>query len=123
MVGKMLIAGEWVTSNGEALMPVVSPFDGSKLGEVPRGSREDARRAIDAAREAFDHGPWPRLPPRARGEVFLKVAQLLTQRLPQLAELESRNQGKTIKQAADGDLPFSVDNLVFYAGAGRTLDA
>src|SRR5580658_10195028 len=123
MVGKMLIAGEWVTSNGEALMPVVSPFDGSDLGTVPKGNREDARRAIDAAREAFDRGPWPRLPPRARGEVFLKAAQLLSQRLPQLAELESRNQGKTIKQAADADLPFSVDNLIFYAGAGRTLDA
>jgi len=89
---------------------------------VPRGSREDARAAIDAARRAFDHGPWPRLPPKARGELFLKVAQVLTQRLGELAEMESLNQGKTIKQAADADLPFSIDNLVFYAGAGRMLD-
>ncbi len=123
MAVKMLIGGEWVAAKGEATTAVVSPYDGTKLEEVPRGSRDDARRAIDAAREAFDHGPWPKLPPRARGEVFLKVAQILTQRLPQLAELESRNQGKTIKQALDADLPFSVDNLVFYAGAGRTLDA
>jgi betaine-aldehyde dehydrogenase len=119
----MLIDGEWVAATDEATMPVVSPFDGASLGTVPRASREDARRAIDAAREAFDRGPWPRLPPRARGEVFLKAAQLLAQRLGALAELESRNQGKTIKQAADADLPFSIDNLVFYAGAGRTLDA
>ncbi len=104
-------------------MSVMNPYDASKLDDVPRGSREDARRAIDAAREAFDRGRWPKLPPRARGEVFLQVAQLLTQRLPQLAELESRNQGKTIKQAADADLPFSIDNLIFYAGAGRTLEA
>jgi betaine-aldehyde dehydrogenase len=123
MAVKMLIGGEWVAAASEATSPVVSPYDGTKLEDVPRGSRDDARRAIDAAREAFDRGPWPRLPPRARGEVFLKAAQLLSQRLPQLAELESRNQGKTIKQAADADLPFSVDNLVFYAGAGRTLDA
>ncbi|MGA9839817.1 MAG: aldehyde dehydrogenase family protein, partial [Thermoplasmata archaeon] len=123
MVSKMLIGGEWVAATGEATTPVVSPFDGARLDEVARGSREDARRAIDAARTAFDKGPWPRLPPRMRGEVFLKVAQILTQRLPELAALESRNQGKTIKQAADGDLPFSVDNLIFYAGAGRTLDA
>ena len=119
----MLIAGEWVKATSEATMPVASPFDKSSLGTVPKSSREDARRAIDAARDAFDRGPWPRLAPRARSEVFLKAAQLLQQRLGEVAELESRNQGKTIKQAADADLPFSVDNLVFYAGAGRTLEA
>ena len=119
----MLIGGEWVAASGGATMPVVSPFDRSSLGTVPKSTREDARRAIDAAREAFDRGPWPRLPPRARSEVFVKAAQLLQERLPSLAELESRNQGKTIKQAADADLPFTVDNLMFYAGAGRTLEA
>ncbi len=123
MALKMLIGGEWVAASSEATVPVVSPYDASRLEEVPRGARDDARRAIDAAREAFDRGPWPRLPPKARGEVFLKAAQILSQRLPQLAELESRNQGKTIKQAQDADLPFSVDNLVFYAGACRTLEA
>jgi betaine-aldehyde dehydrogenase len=123
MARTMLIGGEWVAAAGDATIPIASPYDGSGLGEVPKGTREDARRAIDAAREAFDRGPWPKLPPRARGEVFLKAAQLLTARLPQLAELESRNQGKTIKQAADADLPFSVDNLVFYAGAGRTMES
>ncbi len=118
----MFIGGEWEAAASGAATTIVSPFDGAALGTVPKGGREDARRAIDAARESFDSGPWPRLPPRARGEVFLKVAQLLTQRLSELAELESRNQGKTIKQAADADLPFSIDNLVFYAGAGRTLE-
>ncbi|HYK94109.1 MAG TPA: aldehyde dehydrogenase family protein, partial [Thermoplasmata archaeon] len=102
---------------------ITNPFDGSVIAEVAKGGRGDMRAAIDAAREAFDRGPWPRLPPRARGEVYLKAAQLLQSRLPQLAQLESRNQGKTIKQAQDADLPFSVDNLVFYAGAARTLDA
>ena len=119
----MLIGGEWVAATSEATIPVFNPFDRSLLGTVPKSAREDARRAIDAAREAFDRGPWPRLPPRARAEVFLKAAQLLTERLGSIAELESRNQGKTIKQAADADLPFCVDNIIFYAGAGRTLEA
>jgi len=119
----MLIGGEWVEASGGETMAVSNPFDASSLGTVPKGSREDVRRAIDAAREAFDKGPWPKLPPRARGEVYLKAASLLQQRLREVAELESRNLGKTIKQAADADLPFSIDNLIFYAGAGRTLDA
>lgn len=119
----MLIDGEWVAATGGATQTVVSPVDGSTVGVVPKASREDMRRAIDAARRAFDQGPWPRLPPRARAEVFLKAARLFGERAAAVAELESRNQGKTIKQAADADIPFSIDNLVFYAGACRTLDA
>ncbi len=119
----MFVGGEWVRSASASTMPVLSPFDGADLGTVPRSTREDIRRAIDAAREAFDRGPWPRLPPKTRSEVLLKTSQLLAQRLGEIAELESRNQGKTIKQAADADLPFCVDNLAFFAGACRTLDA
>jgi betaine-aldehyde dehydrogenase len=123
MTQKMLIGDEWVAASGEGTTSVVNPFDGTTIDTVPLGSREDARHAIDVAREAFDRGPWPRMTPKARGDVFLKLAQILTQRIPDLAQLESRNQGKTIKQAADGDIPFSIDNFVFYAGAGRTLEA
>lgn len=123
MAATLLIDGEWVGAVDGATQSVASPFDGAPVGEVPKAGREDARRAIDAARRAFDKGPWPRLPPRARGEVFLKAAAILQQRAAAIAELESRNQGKTIKQAADADIPFAIDNLVFYAGAGRTLDA
>ncbi len=118
----MLVGGEWVPAANGATMPVVSPFDRASLGTVPRATREDVHKAVDAAREAFDRGPWPRLPPRGRSEVFLKAAALLQERLGAIAELESRNQGKTIKQAADADLPFAVDNISFYAGAGRTLE-
>ncbi len=60
---KMWIGGEWVHAEKEATYPVTSPFDGSTIATVPKGSRNDARRAIDAAREAFDRGPWPKLPP------------------------------------------------------------
>jgi betaine-aldehyde dehydrogenase len=119
----MEIDGESVPASSGATIPVVNPFDGSSLGTVPKGGREDARRAIDAARAAFDRGPWPRLPPRARSEVLLRAARILQERLAELAELESRNQGKPLKQAADADLPFCIDNLSFYAGAARTLDA
>jgi betaine-aldehyde dehydrogenase len=123
MAEKMLINGEWVPSHSEATGKIASPFDGKPVAEVAVGAREDARAAIDAAREAFDKGPWPRMPPRARAEIYLKAARILTDRAGAIAELESRNQGKTIKQAADADIPFSIDNFVFYAGAGRTLDA
>jgi betaine-aldehyde dehydrogenase len=120
---QLFIGGAWVDAEHGATAPVSSPFDGRPVAEVAVATRPDARRAVDAAREAFDRGPWPRLPPRARGEVFLRAAQLLSARQAEIAALETRNQGKTIKQALDADIPFAIDNLVFYAGAGRTLSA
>ena len=119
----MFIDGEWVEAKGGATTPVVNPFTGKSMATVPKASREDMRKAIDAARRAFDRGPWPKLPPRARGEVFLKAAKLLTDRAAAISELESKNQGKTIKQAADADIPFAIDNLIFYAGACRTMES
>jgi betaine-aldehyde dehydrogenase len=123
MEPQMFIDGDWTPAASGARFPVVNPFTGRQLAEVPKGAREDARRAVDAARTAFDRGSWPHLPPRARSEVFLKAAQLILARASALSELESQNQGKTIKQAADADIPFAIDNLIFYAGAGRTLEA
>jgi betaine-aldehyde dehydrogenase len=122
MANQLLINGEWVDAAKGATQEVVTPTNGAVIATVPKGTREDVNAAVDAARHAFDKGPWPRLAPRARAEVYLKVAALLQQRAASIAELESRNQGKTIKQAADADIPFSIDNFVFYAGASRTLD-
>ncbi|EQD45544.1 Aldehyde dehydrogenase domain protein, partial [mine drainage metagenome] len=111
MAERMWIDGTAEAAESGATFPIVRPVDGATIAEVPLGGRADARRAVDAARRAFDRGPWPRWTPKARGEVFLKAAALLTARLGPLAELESLNQGKTIKQAADADLPFAIDNL------------
>src|SRR5215472_9631927 len=103
MPSRMFIAGEWTDAHSGKSTPISSPYDGKTVDTVPLGARDDVRAAIDAARDAFDKGPWPRLPPRARGEVYLKAAKILTERTAEIAALESRNQGKTIKQAADAD--------------------
>jgi betaine-aldehyde dehydrogenase len=100
---------------------VINPANGMKLAEVPKSGKEDAKAAIDAAREAFDKGKWPRMTPGDRAAALFKLAALIEAEIDRLAVLETKNQGKTIKQARDGDLPFSVDNLRFMAGAARTL--
>ena len=115
------VGGEWVGAESEATHTVINPANGQALAEVPEGGEADARRAIDAARDAFDTGPWPRMTPSERAAALLKLAALIEADMDRLAILESKNQGKTIKQARDGDLPFSVDNLRFMAGAARTL--
>jgi len=115
------IAGEWVPSHKETTYTVINPANGAKIAAVPQSDVQDTRAAIDAAREAFDKGKWPRMTPGDRAGVLFKLASLIEAEMDRLAPLESMNQGKTIKQARDGDLPFSVDNLRFMAGASRTL--
>jgi betaine-aldehyde dehydrogenase len=115
------VNGEWVPSHTEATYTVINPATGGKLAAVPQSDLQDTRAAIDAAREAFDRGKWPRMTPGDRAASLFKLANLIEAEMDRLAPLESANQGKTIKQARDGDLPFSVDNLRFMAGAARTL--
>src|SRR6266849_4989349 len=115
------VDGAWVPSHTEKTYAVVNPATGGKIAAVPQSDLEDTRAAIDAARGAFDKGKWPRMTPGDRALALLKLANLIEANMDRLGPLESQNQGKTIKQARDGDLPFSVDNLRFMAGAARTL--
>ena len=115
------IGGEWMPADSEATSTVINPANAAKLADVPKSGTEDARAAIDAARQAFDKGPWPRMTPADRASALFRLGALIEASMDRLAVLETKNQGKTIKQARDGDLPFSVDNLKFMAGAARTL--
>ncbi len=115
------IGGEWVPAEKGETYAVMNPANGSKLADVPKGTEDDARAAIEAAREAFDKGRWPQMTPSDRAAALLKLAAIIEMDMDRLAILETKNQGKTIKQARDGDLPFSIDNLRFMAGAARTL--
>ena len=115
------VGGEWVPAAKGETYAVINPADGSTIAQVPKGGEEDAKAAIDAARDAFDKGKWPTMTPGDRSAALFRLAALIEADMDRLAVLETRNQGKTIKQARDGDVPFSVDNLRFMAGAARTL--
>src|SRR5947209_3229070 len=115
------VNGEWVSSHTEDTYTVINPATGGTIAAVPQSDLQDTRAAIDAARAAFDQGKWPRMTPGDRAAALFKLANLIEADMDRLAPLESQNQGKTIKQARDGALPFSVDNLRFMAGASRTL--
>lgn len=115
------VDGEWTAASSGETQKVTNPATEEVIAEVPKSDREDVRSAIDAARAAFDKGKWATMAPSERSLILLNLASYVEKEMDTLAELESRNQGKTIKQARDGDFPFSVDNLRFYAGALRAL--
>jgi betaine-aldehyde dehydrogenase len=118
----MYVGGKWVDSGSGETFGVVNPATERLLGNVPKGSRDDVSAAIDAARAAFDSGIWSGRTPADRCKLLWKLADLVEQSADHLAQIESKNVGKTIKYSRDSDLPFIIDNLRFFAGCARMLE-
>jgi acyl-CoA reductase-like NAD-dependent aldehyde dehydrogenase len=91
----LYIGGSWVPGAGEQLLDVVNPATEQVIGQVPQGGPADAVAAVTAARAAFDEGPWPRMSPRQRSRVLMRMADELDRRRPELIELSMREAGAT----------------------------
>jgi acyl-CoA reductase-like NAD-dependent aldehyde dehydrogenase len=84
---ELFIGGEWVPSSGGTEIPVVSPATEEVIGEASLGSDDDIDRAVAAAREAFDEGPWPRMTPDERADLVARAAEMIRKRDDDLAGL------------------------------------
>jgi betaine-aldehyde dehydrogenase len=118
----MYIDGEWTAASDQRSSPVYNPATGAVITNVPKASREDTRRAIEAAKAAFAKGDWSKAPPADRANALLRVAGMLEDSAEDFAILESTNSGKSIKQARNYDVPYTIDNIRFLAGASRILE-
>ncbi|MCE0765776.1 aldehyde dehydrogenase [Pseudonocardia kujensis] len=110
-----LIGEEWVDASDGGEFETRDPHDGSLLGTVARGTVEDGRAAVSAARTAFDEGPWPRMTPKERAQVLHAVADAVDAHRDELALLETRDGGKTITQSLHAEIPRVALNLRFFA--------
>jgi betaine-aldehyde dehydrogenase len=97
----MIIAGRVVDATGGAAFTRESPAHDVAVATYPAATAEDVHRAVAAAREAFDTGPWARLPGAERSAVLQRVAALLRRDADQLATLETLESGKPIAQARE----------------------
>ncbi len=118
----MYIGGEWTKPERDEYFPVLNPALDKTIARVPKASVRDVKRAIDAAEDAFNKGPWPRTTLADRSKIIWRIADLVEQQIVRLAALETENQGKPIKLSKDGDFPFGIDNIRFFAGALRNLE-
>src|ERR671931_1268359 len=115
---KNLVGGKWVDGSG-GTMEVINPATGETIAEVPRCTAEDVDRAIEAAKQALPE--WLEKTPKERSELLHKLADVLEENAEELAQLESQNVGKPLMASRD-EMPFSADNLRFFAGAARLLE-
>jgi len=115
------IDNAFVDSIGCSTFPSVSPIDNEQVAEVAEGTREDAARAVEAARRAFDEGPWPRMSPAERKRILHRVADGIDARAADLAQWETRDMGKPIREAAGKDIPRCAYNFRFFADYAEHL--
>ena len=112
---EMLIGGRFVAAASGATREIFDPGSGESLGLVPEAARADVQRAILAAREAFDRGPWRKTSALERGKLLLKVGDLIRADARALAELEVRNMGKSLAEA-EYDVADAANCFEFYGG-------
>jgi len=126
-MAELFIGGDWVTAKHGRTRRIHCPADGSFVGEVAEATREDTEAAIAAARTAFDTGPWPSTAAFARGDLLLRVGDLLERDQADYARAESLDTGKRLVESeydiADVIACFRYFGKLAGQDAGRVVDA
>ncbi|WP_067827481.1 gamma-aminobutyraldehyde dehydrogenase [Nocardia inohanensis] len=113
------IGGERRGGSGDPL-EIVAPATGEVIAAGAGANAADVATAVAAARAAFPE--WAGMTPGARSDIMHRWAQLLRERAEEFAAVESLNAGKPIRLASDFDVPGTIDNTAFFAGAARNLE-
>ena len=96
---RQYLDGRFVEAASGATFPVLDPSTEEVIARVPDSGEADVERAVAAARRAFDEGPWATTTAQERGRVLFRLAERVRRCHAELAELESRNNGKPIVEA------------------------
>jgi aldehyde dehydrogenase (NAD+) len=107
------IGGSWVPPSSAATLDVINPFSESLITQVGAGSSEDIDRAVQAARRAFDDGPWPRSSLEERMAVLQRLSELTGEHAEEFAEIVTDEMG----------CPISLSRGFQSVGAKMALDA
>jgi coniferyl-aldehyde dehydrogenase len=118
---KLFINGEFVDAASGKEFETRDPRTGDVIAKIAEADKEDVDMAVKAAREAFDHGPWPRMSGYERGRILYKFADLIEQHIEELAALDSIDAGKLFEFGKTADIPGSVRMLRYYASAADKI--
>lgn len=116
---KMIIGGESVSAVSANWETVIDPASEEAIASVPQADYADVDKAVQAAKETFT--TWSKTSPAERSTLLYKLADALEGKAEELAQAESLNVGKPIKLAANGDIPFAIDNIRYFAGQARVV--
>ncbi|MBA2504918.1 MAG: aldehyde dehydrogenase family protein [Thermoleophilaceae bacterium] len=112
---KNYIGGEWVEASSGETFEIENPSSGEVFATVPKCGREDAQRAIAAAKETFESGVWSDMDPDDRVRIMRSVVDKFTEHEDELAELESLQSGMTIRATGTVVLGYCITHWDYFA--------
>ncbi len=118
---QLLIDGKWVGAASGKTFTSPNPSTGEIFAEVAEADKADIDKAVSAARRAFE-GKWSQMSARDRGRLLYRLSQLIEERSTELAELETADNGKPIRESLYVDLPQVVENFEYFAGFATKIE-
>jgi len=114
------IGGQWIEPVKGQYLDNISPVNGQKICEVPRSTAEDIELALDAAHAAKDR--WGATSVTERSNILLAIAQRIQDNLPLIAEAETWDNGKPLRETTHADIPLAIDHFRYFAGCIRAQE-
>lgn len=113
---KLYINGKFVESVSQKTFSTPNPATGEVLANVYEADAADIDLAVKAARAAFDSGPWSKMSAAQRSRLMYKLADLMEEHKDALAQLETLDNGKPIKETTNADVPLAIEHMRYFAG-------
>jgi aldehyde dehydrogenase (NAD+) len=111
----LVLDGARVDASDGGTFDVVDPSTGERLATVAKATRADVNRAVESAQGALDSTAWGGMTPAERGRIMWRIAGTIRERAEELAALESRDNGKPLRQART-DVQVAARYFEFFAG-------
>ena len=111
----MIVNGERVAASDKSTFDVFDPSSGERLATVAKATKADVNRAVASAQAAMESKAWGGIVPAERGRIMNRIAATLRERAEELATLESRDNGKPLRQART-DVQVAARYFEFFAG-------
>ena len=96
-------------------MKIINPSTCEIIRDLPLATETDVERAVSAARQAFDQGPWPKFSLAERKSFLLKISRGILDKAAELADIETQNTGKPIKESTFMDVPSAAETFKYFA--------
>jgi len=119
---KLYINGEFVASESGETFDIVNPCNNEVFATAYKGGKAVVDKAILAAREAYDNGPWGKMSAYQRSQLLLKARDIMKARLEEFAALEALDCGKFFASSLYYEAVKGLDGLEYCAGKARNLE-
>jgi aldehyde dehydrogenase (NAD+) len=116
------IDGRTAQPSSGAYFPTDNPYTGEAWADVARGNSEDVDAAVSAAKRAFSEGPWGRLTATQRGALMRRLADLIVEHAPRLAQIEQRDNGKLVAEVS-AQVRYMAEYFHYYAGLADKVES